>query len=87
MTYGRTPFSHLRDVQQKIMAIQNPRYVIDFASAVCPVDARGEENKELEVQIGQDLIDAMRSCLRFDPKTRATIPMLLQGAFLRPGNL
>jgi serine/threonine-protein kinase TTK/MPS1 len=65
------------------MAIQNPRYVIKFADVACPVDERGEDKRELAVKIGPDLIDAMRSCLIFDHKKRATIPELLDAPFLR----
>lgn len=65
------------------MAIQNPRYVISFASHSCPVDERGEEKVELKVRIGGDLIEAMKSCLIFDHKKRATIPELLVAPFLR----
>lgn len=82
MVYGRTPFSHLRDISQKIMAIQNPNYKIAFAATACPVDERGEEKKELTVKIGKDTLDAMKSCLRFDHKTRATIPELLNAPFV-----
>ena len=83
MVYGRTPFAHLRDVGQKIMAIQNPRYVMSFPIVTCPVDERGEEKKDCAVRVEKDLVDAMRSCLLFDHKKRATIPELMEGAFLR----
>jgi serine/threonine protein kinase len=83
MVYGRTPFSHLRDVSHKIMAIQNPRHVIQFADFSCPVDERGVEKKELEVRVGQEVKETMRSCLRFHQRERMTIPELLGAPFLR----
>lgn len=83
MVYGRTPFSHLRDVSHKIMAIQNPRHVIQFADYSCPVDERGEQKKGMEVKVGEEVKDTMRSCLRFDQRKRMTIPELLGAPFLR----
>lgn len=83
MVYGRTPFSHLRDVSHKIMAIQNPRHVIQFADFSCPVDERGEEKKGMEVRVGEEVKETMRSCLRFDQRKRMTIPELLVAPFLR----
>ena len=83
MSYRHTPYSHLRDIGQKIMAIQNPRFVISYPSVSYPVDERGEERKDQGVPIGTDLIKGMQACLVFDKSKRATIPELLQGAFLR----
>ena len=83
MVYGRTPFSHLRDVSHKIMAIQNPRHVIQFADFSCPVDERGEQKKGMEVKVGEEVKETMRSCLRFDQRKRMTIPELLIAPFLR----
>lgn len=83
MVYGRTPFAHIRDIGQKIAAIQNPSYVISYASISCPLDDRGEERRELAVKIGPELMDSMKSCLRFEKDKRATIPQLLAHPFLR----
>lgn len=83
MVYGRTPFSHLRDVSHKIMAIQNPRHVIQFADFSCPVDERGVEKKDLEVRVGEEVKETMKSCLRFHQRERMTIPELLVAPFLR----
>lgn len=85
MVYGRTPFSHLRDVSHKIMAIQNPRHVIQFADYSCPVDERGEERKGMEVKVEESVKETMRSCLRFQQRERSTIPELLGARFLRGG--
>jgi serine/threonine-protein kinase TTK/MPS1 len=82
MVYGRTPFSHLRDVGQKIMAIQNPRYVISYAPTTLPMNERGEELTNLAFSVPEELIETMRRCLVFDPKKRATIPELLEGDLL-----
>lgn len=84
MVYGRTPFAHIRDIGQKIMAIQNRGYVIHFPTSTCPVDERGEERKELAVDVGEDLIEAMKGCLTWEGKARASIPELMLGRFLRP---
>ena len=48
-----------------------------------PLDAKGVEKDQLAVRVGDDLKEAMRSCLRWDPKKRAKIPELLKGEFLR----
>ena len=82
MVYGRTPFSHLRDVGQKIMAIQNPRHVISFPEVATVTNMQGVELAEMRVLLGPDLLDAMRTCLVWDPKQRATIPELLEAPFL-----
>ncbi len=82
MVYGRTPFSHLRDVGQKIMAIQNPRHVISFPEVATVTNVQGVELAEMRVKLGPDLIEAMRTCLIWDPKQRATIPELLEAPFL-----
>lgn len=83
MVYGRTPFSHLRDISHKIMAIQNPRHSIAYPDFSCPVDERGEEKKGMEVHVAEEVKDTMRSCLKFYQKERQTIPDLLVAPFLR----
>ncbi|KAM0750134.1 kinase-like protein [Meredithblackwellia eburnea MCA 4105] len=83
MVYRCTPYAHIRDIGQKIMAIQNPRFQISFPPVSCPVDEKGEQRKDEQVVIGADLVEAMRRCLVFDKAGRDTIPQLLSGAFLR----
>ncbi|KAL8293359.1 hypothetical protein RQP46_000060 [Phenoliferia psychrophenolica] len=83
MTYRKTPYAHIRDITQKIMAIQNPNFTISYPTTSYPSDDRGEDRKDLGVPIGPDLIKGMQACLVFDKAKRATIPELLDGAFLR----
>ncbi|KAK4701142.1 serine/threonine-protein kinase TTK/MPS1, partial [Phenoliferia sp. Uapishka_3] len=83
MVYRCTPYAHIRDIGQKIMAIQNPRFQIAYPPISYPVDERGEERKDQGVAIGPDLIAGMQGCLVFDKAKRLTIPELLEGAFLR----
>lgn len=82
MVYGHTPYSKIRPMHLKIMAIQNPAHVIDFPPAAVPVNERGEPLEHLQVPVGQDLERVMRGCLRFEPKRRMTIPDLLLDPFL-----
>ncbi|KAK4049004.1 Serine/threonine kinase mps1 [Microbotryomycetes sp. JL201] len=83
MVYGRTPFAHIRDVSHKMMTIQNPRHVIQFADFSCPVDERGQPLKEFEIKVDREVKETMKSCLRFNQKERMTIPELLAAPFLR----
>ncbi|KAH8921335.1 kinase-like protein [Atractiella rhizophila] len=83
MVYGRTPFSHIKNVSQKIVAIQNEKHVIDFPRESVPLNEKGEPNLALKVVLEPELIDTLRSCFEFLPKQRATIPELLQAPFLR----
>lgn len=84
MVYRCTPYAHIRDIGQKIMAIQNPKFSIAYPPTSYPVDDRGEERKAEGVQIGADIIAGMKGCLVFDKAKRRTIPELLSGAFLCP---
>ncbi|SCV67505.1 BQ2448_5116 [Microbotryum intermedium] len=83
MVYGRTPFAHIRDIGQKIMAIQNPNYKFEFAPTTTPVDERGVEIPDLQTELIEEVLETLELCLKFDPKTRATIPELLEHPFLR----
>ncbi|KAM0787429.1 hypothetical protein ACM66B_003511 [Microbotryomycetes sp. NB124-2] len=83
MVYGRTPFAHIRDVSHKMMTIQNPRHVIQFADFSCPIDERGQPVKDFEVKVDREVKETMKSCLRFNQKERMTIPELLAAPFLR----
>lgn len=82
MVYGHTPYSKIRPMHVKIMAIQNPGHVIDYPSFAVPINERGEPQEHLKVAVRNDLVNVMKGCLRFDPKKRMTIPDLLQDPFL-----
>ncbi|KAK9712425.1 Dual-specificity kinase, spindle pole body (SPB) duplication and spindle checkpoint function [Basidiobolus ranarum] len=71
MIYGHTPFSHL-NLYQKLKAIPNPNYEIDF-----PPFAE-------EVPVDEELLSVIRKCLERDPGQRLTIPELLNHTFIRP---
>ncbi|GAA6014040.1 hypothetical protein JCM10207_000216 [Rhodosporidiobolus poonsookiae] len=83
MVYGGAPFSHIRDIGLKISHIMNPAYKIAFPEYAVPIGKRGEPLNEHRFKVGPDLIDALKSCLIYDSKARATIPELLQQPFLR----
>ncbi|BGP31660.1 Serine/threonine kinase mps1 [Rhodotorula toruloides] len=83
MVYGGAPFSHLRDIAIKIAAISSPKTRISFPEYAVPIGKRGEDLSEHKFLVGPDLLFALRSCLKYDAKQRATIPELLQQPFLR----
>lgn len=83
MVYGVTPFGHMRNLPQKMIAIQNPLHQIPFPSQAVPKSRDGIEQPELAVRIEADLLRTLRSCLRFESKSRSTIPQLLEDSFLR----
>ncbi|BGP39643.1 Serine/threonine kinase mps1 [Rhodotorula kratochvilovae] len=83
MVYGGAPFSHLRDIALKVAAIQNPRHRIAFPDYAVPTGRRGEQLVEHRFKVGPDLLESLKSCLRYESKERATIPELLQQPFLR----
>ncbi|GAA6001045.1 serine/threonine/tyrosine protein kinase MPS1 [Rhodotorula paludigena] len=83
MVYGGAPFSHLRDLALKVAAIANPRHRIAFPDHAVPTGRRGEPLTEHRFKVGPDLLDTLKSCLRYDSKERATIPELLMQPFLR----
>lgn len=82
MVYGSTPFGALRNLPQKMIAIQNPLYQIDFPSHAIPRTREGVERPELATRVEDDLLRVMRNCLRFESKKRSTIPELLEDPFL-----
>ncbi|KAI9667009.1 MAG: Dual-specificity kinase, spindle pole body (SPB) duplication and spindle checkpoint function [Trizodia sp. TS-e1964] len=75
MAYGKPPFAHISNQIQRIMAIPNPDYVIDY-----PSKGVGESN------IPKCLIDTLKSCLQRDQYLRPSIEQLLEeeNAFLYP---
>ena len=83
MVYGYTPYSRLRPLHVKIVAIQNPNHVIDYPPYAIPTNELCEPRNDLRVVVGPDLVRVMRSCLRYNPKERASIPQLLEDSFLR----
>lgn len=83
MVYSHTPFSPYKDISRKILAIQNPLHVIHFPNFAIPTDSKGREMKELGVKVGEDCLEAMKGCLKFESRERWGIPELLQGDFLR----
>ncbi|KAI9740335.1 MAG: Dual-specificity kinase, spindle pole body (SPB) duplication and spindle checkpoint function [Cirrosporium novae-zelandiae] len=75
MVYGRPPFDHIPKQYEKIMAIPNPKYVIDFPNTGvggAPIPA--------------GLIRTLRRCLNRDPRLRPTVEDLLseEDQFLHP---
>lgn len=83
LVYGQQPFAHIRDLSSKILMIQNPLHRINYPAYSIPKGPRGEELTNLKTKVGPDLLETMKSCLRYNPKERATIPELLQQPFLR----
>ncbi|GEM07608.1 serine/threonine-protein kinase TTK/MPS1 [Rhodotorula toruloides] len=83
MVYGGAPFSHLRDIAIKIAAISSPKTRISFPEYAVPIGKRSEDLSEHKFLVGPDLLFALKSCLKYDAKQRATIPELLQQPFLR----
>ncbi|KAF8817037.1 kinase-like protein [Phlegmacium glaucopus] len=93
MIYGHPPFQHLT-VYQKMKAIPDLAYVIDFAEYATPIvpsprsstsGAPVEPPKKLEhlkQKVRSDVITSMQSCLCRNPKERATIPELLNHDWL-----
>jgi serine/threonine-protein kinase TTK/MPS1 len=83
MVYGKTPFHHIKNVAHKIIAIQNPRFLIEFPLVSVPLDSNGKRLEEFRLELEQDLIDVMKKCLVWESKQRATIEELLQHPFLK----
>jgi serine/threonine-protein kinase TTK/MPS1 len=77
MTYGHAPFAHLGTPLQKVMAIVNPNYVIDY-----PLKGIGG------VRVPASLRSTLKHCLQRDPSRRPTIEQLLSPSdpFLNPDN-
>ncbi|SMQ45965.1 unnamed protein product [Zymoseptoria tritici ST99CH_1A5] len=75
MAYGRPPFAHIGNQISRIMAITNPKHIIEF-----PEKGVGD------VTIPSSLIGTLRKCLNRDPEKRATIKQMLSDsdAYLNP---
>lgn len=83
MVYGHTPFGQIKNLAAKMNAIQTPGYAINFPTHAIPSTIKGEPLPEMAVRVEDDLLAVMKSCLRYEPKKRATIPELLMDPFLR----
>lgn len=75
MVYGKPPFAHISNINQRIMAIPNPRHAIAF-----PRVGVGS------VPLPSGLLSTLRRCLNRDPALRPTVADLLAPAdlFLDP---
>lgn len=85
MVYGSPPFQHLT-VYQKMKAIPDANYAIDFPEYSAPSAAsKGprEDLDHLKWRVRRDVISNMKSCLCRNPKERMTIPALLDQDWVR----
>lgn len=75
MTYGRGPFAHLTSMYQKINAIPDPNYSIEYPSTGIG-----------GVSVPLSLINTIKGCLTRDKNERLTIQMMLaeDDPFLNP---
>ncbi|TKA82773.1 hypothetical protein B0A55_01076 [Friedmanniomyces simplex] len=67
MTYGRPPFAHIQNQISRIMAITNPRHIIEY-----PETGVGES------PVAPPLRGLLRRCLDRDPEKRPTIPEMVR---------
>ncbi|KAA1469800.1 kinase-like protein [Dentipellis sp. KUC8613] len=94
MVYGQPPFYRLSPLQ-KVRAITDPNYVIEFPEFSVPIEpmAKGMTQSDgapappkkldhLKRRVRSDVISSMRSCLNRAPKERLTIPELLNDDWL-----
>lgn len=87
MIYGHPPFHHM-SVLQKMKAIPDGDYVIEFPEYTAPIAPRGDSSSppkrlnHLKVQVPKSVIETMKQCLVRNPKERATIPELLNENWL-----
>jgi serine/threonine-protein kinase TTK/MPS1 len=68
MVYGRPPFAHIANQISRIMAITNPRVVIEY-----PNTGVGG------VYVSPAVKNCLRKCLQRDPRLRPTVKQLLLG--------
>lgn len=75
MVYGKPPFAHIANQMQRIMAIPNPRHVIEFP-----------ERGVGEVLLPGGLLKTLRRCLNRDASQRPSVEALLDrnDCFLNP---
>lgn len=87
MVYGHPPFQQL-SVFQKMKAIPDGSYAIDFPEYSAPLAPRADSNSppkrldHLKVPLPSSIIRTMQRCLVRNPKGRATIPELLNENWL-----
>lgn len=90
MVYGLAPF-HRLSVLQKMKAIPDPSYIIDFPEYTTPTEpirsssdtAKPPQTLEhLRKPVAKKVIATIKSCLNRIPKERATIPELLEHDWL-----
>lgn len=85
MIYGAPPFYHLNTFQ-KMRAIPDPNHIIEFPAVAVPTikGERGlvEVRSEEAVAVPEQVIEVLRSCLKRQPKARATIPEILASPWL-----
>ena len=87
MVYGQPPFQHL-SVIQKMKAIPDETYPIDFPEYAAPIRPRSETGspprrlEHLSVPVPRCVIETIKKCLRRHPKERASIPELLSENWL-----
>ena len=67
MLYKRTPFSHIKQIHQKIMTITNPKTVIEYP--------------ELPNFYPPIFSEMLKSCLVYKPKERAAVADILKHPF------
>lgn len=75
MVYGRTPFAHIKQILEKVQAITNPRYQINYPSTGIG-----------GVPVPRSLIRTIEGCLQRDKNVRPTIAELLsdEDRFMNP---
>ncbi|KAI0061653.1 kinase-like protein [Artomyces pyxidatus] len=85
MVYGHPPF-HSLGVYQKMKAIPDLSYVIEFPEYATPTAPNRQSNglttppkklEHLKTPVREDVVQCMKSCLCRNPKERITIPELL----------
>lgn len=87
MVYGSPPFHHL-SVYQKMKAIPDDSYSIEFPDYAAPLAPRNDANspprrlEHLKVPVPQSVIETMKRCLVRNPKERVAIPELLSENWL-----
>lgn len=89
MVYGHPPF-HRFSVLQKMKAIPDVSYVIDFPEYTTPsessskssTDASPKTLEHLRMPVPKKVIATIKNCLNRNPKERITIPELLDQDWL-----
>ncbi|KXT18946.1 hypothetical protein AC579_8748 [Pseudocercospora musae] len=78
MAYGRPPFAHIQNPIPRVVAITNPKHIIEY-----PETGIGGAT------IPYSLKSTLRSCLNRDPQKRPTVKELLSDtdSFLYPDNI